>query len=129
MAGFYLCLLPTTPYCVQLYIAIQLHARNIKPVFLFWRPFHKCCVRIRRGLDPKSSIVTCYLWCPLRFHTWATPLQHLYELHLENSGVTQHMPSPRVGGKTRKWKNTETGTGTETGTENAVQCTFHCTIF
>ena len=42
------------------YIAIELHARNFKPVVLFWRPFHKCCVRIRRGLDPKSSIVNAF---------------------------------------------------------------------
>ena len=42
------------------YTAIELHARNFKPVVLFWRPFHKCCVRIRRGLDPKSSIVNAF---------------------------------------------------------------------
>ena len=42
------------------YRAIELHARNFKPVVLFWRPFHKCCVRIRRGLDPKSSIVNAF---------------------------------------------------------------------
>ena len=42
------------------YIVIQLHACNFKPVVLFWKPFHKCCVRIRRGLDPTSSIVNAF---------------------------------------------------------------------
>ena len=40
------------------YVAIELHARNFKPIVVFWKPFHKFCVRIRRGLDPKSSIAT-----------------------------------------------------------------------
>ena len=42
------------------YIAIELHARNFKPIVILWRPFHKCCVRIRRGLDPKSSIINAF---------------------------------------------------------------------
>ena len=42
------------------YVAIELHARNFKPIVVLWRPFHKCCVRIRRGLDPKSSIINAF---------------------------------------------------------------------
>ena len=42
------------------YVAIELHARNFKPIVILWRPFHKCCVRIRRGLDPKSSIINAF---------------------------------------------------------------------
>ena len=42
------------------YVAIELHARNFKPIVILWTPFHKCCVRIRRGLDPKSSIINAF---------------------------------------------------------------------
>ena len=42
------------------YVAIELHARNFKPIVILWRPFHKCCVRIRRGLDLKSSIINAF---------------------------------------------------------------------
>ena len=42
------------------YVAIELHARNFKPIVILWRPFHKCCVRIRGGLDPKSSIINAF---------------------------------------------------------------------
>ena len=42
------------------YVAIELHARNFKPIVVLWRPFHKFCVRIRRGLDPKSSIINAF---------------------------------------------------------------------
>ena len=42
------------------YVAIELHARNFKPIVILWRPFHKCCVRIRRGLDPQSSIINAF---------------------------------------------------------------------
>ena len=42
------------------YVVIELHARNFKPIVILWTPFHKCCVRIRRGLDPKSSIINAF---------------------------------------------------------------------
>ncbi len=42
------------------YVAIQLHGRNFKPIVIFWKPFHKCCVRIRRKIDPKSSVINTF---------------------------------------------------------------------
>ena len=42
------------------YIAIELHARDVRLVVICWRPFHKCCVRLRRSIDPHSSVINAF---------------------------------------------------------------------
>ena len=43
-----------------LYICIQLHARNFSPIVYCWKPFLKCFLRIRRSVDPKTSIIDAF---------------------------------------------------------------------
>ena len=42
------------------YVLIELHANNVKPVVLAWKPFHKCFAIIRRTWDPRVSIVNAF---------------------------------------------------------------------
>ena len=39
------------------YLAIELHKQNFKLAVLLWRPFHKCCIRFRRRMSPKTSVI------------------------------------------------------------------------
>ena len=43
-----------------LYICIQLHVRNFRPVVYCWKPFQKCLLHIRRSIDPKTSIIDAF---------------------------------------------------------------------
>ena len=43
-----------------LYICIQLHVRNFRPVVYCWKPFQKCFLHIRRSIDPKTSIIDAF---------------------------------------------------------------------
>ena len=43
-----------------LYICIQLHGRNFRPVVYCWKPFLKCFLHIRRSVDPKTSITDAF---------------------------------------------------------------------
>ena len=45
---------------VILYICIELHARNFRPIVCCWRPFHKCFVYFRRSVDPKASVIDTF---------------------------------------------------------------------
>lgn len=40
------------------YAAIELHARNCRPLVILWKPFHGWFAKCRRNLDPKSSVIT-----------------------------------------------------------------------
>ena len=42
------------------YVFIQLHAYNFKPVVICWSPFHQCFTRLRRSIDPKSSVIGAF---------------------------------------------------------------------
>ena len=43
-----------------LYICIQLHGQNFRPVVYCWKPFLKFILHIRRSIDPKTSIVDAF---------------------------------------------------------------------
>lgn len=45
---------------VLIYFLIRLHQRGFKPVSLLWSPFRACCLRFRRRIDPKSTIVDTF---------------------------------------------------------------------
>ena len=42
------------------YIAIQLHARDVRIVVQAWRPFHRTCACFRRSCNPHASIVNAF---------------------------------------------------------------------
>lgn len=39
------------------YIVIKLHARNFRVLVILWKPFNRCCIRFRRCMNPKTSVV------------------------------------------------------------------------
>ncbi len=45
---------------VFLYICIQLHAGDFRPVVYCWRPFLRCFLRFRRSVEPKTSIIDAF---------------------------------------------------------------------
>ena len=42
------------------YILIKLHGYNIRPLVMFWQPFHRCFARVKRTWDPKASMVNSF---------------------------------------------------------------------
>ena len=42
------------------YVCIELHAKNITPVVVLWKSFHRCFVCLRRSWDPKASIINAF---------------------------------------------------------------------
>ena len=42
---------------IVLYICIQLHARDCKPLVFLWKPFHKCCTCMSQKWSPSESLV------------------------------------------------------------------------
>ena len=42
------------------WVYVELHGRNFKPLVLFWRPFHKCFVRLQREWNTKSDIIDVF---------------------------------------------------------------------
>ena len=41
-------------------IAIELHARDFRPVVLLWKPFHRVFTCLRRSWDPRASIINAF---------------------------------------------------------------------
>ena len=42
------------------YFLIELHARNVRVIVWVYRPFHKCCVRVRRVWDIERSVINAF---------------------------------------------------------------------
>ena len=53
-AVYSLCLVVLTWICVEL------HDRNFKPLVLFWKPFHKCTVRMRNKWHTKNDLIDVF---------------------------------------------------------------------
>ena len=76
------------------YVAIELHARNFKPIVVLWRPFHKCCVRILGDWIQNHQSLTHLLpfwYCLLvrlssYLHTRC--IQHAYMLYMAMYPIT-----------------------------------------
>ena len=39
------------------YACVELHGHNFRPIVWLWKPFHRCCVNVRRRWDSKASII------------------------------------------------------------------------
>ena len=42
------------------WICVELHGRNFRPLVWLWRPFHRCFVQLRRGLNAKNDIIDVF---------------------------------------------------------------------
>ena len=42
------------------YICVELHGHNFKPIVWLWKPFHRCCVNVRRRWDTKASLIDVF---------------------------------------------------------------------
>ena len=45
---------------VLLYICIKLHARDFRPIVRCWKPFLECFLRLRRRVDPRTSVIDAF---------------------------------------------------------------------
>ena len=43
-----------------MYVLVDLHSHNYRPVVVMWRPFHYCCIRFRHQLNIKTSLVDAF---------------------------------------------------------------------
>ena len=50
------------PLCLILltWICIELHDCNFRPLVLLWKPFHRCCVRLRKGWSSKNDLIDAF---------------------------------------------------------------------
>ena len=46
--------------CAVLYVLIELHGCNCRPVVVAWKPFSHCVVRIRRRFNSKASVIDAF---------------------------------------------------------------------
>ena len=42
------------------WLCVKLHGYNFQPLVWLWRPFHRCCVKLRRGWDNKNDIIDVF---------------------------------------------------------------------
>ena len=42
------------------YACIELHGHNFRPIVWLWKPFHKCCVNVRRRRHTKASLIDVF---------------------------------------------------------------------
>jgi len=55
------------------YACIELHGHNFRPIVWLWKPFHRCCVNVRRRWDIRASIIDVFAtflllaYCKLMF--------------------------------------------------------------
>ncbi len=45
---------------LTVYIGIELHAHNCRPIVFIWKPFHRCLVRFRRRWNIRLSVVDAF---------------------------------------------------------------------
>ena len=45
---------------VVLYVCIELHAHNFRPLVWCWKPFHKCFVYCKRNVHPETSVIDAF---------------------------------------------------------------------
>ena len=42
------------------YTCVELHGHNFRPIVWLWKPFHRCCVDVRRRWDTKASLINVF---------------------------------------------------------------------
>ena len=72
------------------WVCVELHGRNLRPLVLLWRPFHRCFVRLRRGWDTKSDIIDVFITFSLLSYNKCL---YLTLIMLTRQGVTNYSES------------------------------------
>ena len=75
---------------ISMYILIELHARNFRPIVIMWKPFGRCFSKIRRNWSATDSIV----------HAYATLL--LLSFGILNHNILQLLKSTNIYNSTEK---------------------------
>ena len=47
-------------FFILTWVCVELHGHNFRPIVLFWRPFHRCFVKLQRGWDTRSDIIDVF---------------------------------------------------------------------
>lgn len=42
------------------WLCVELHGYNFRPIVWLWKPFHRCCVKLRRSWDNKNDIIDVF---------------------------------------------------------------------
>ena len=42
------------------WLCVELHGYNFRPIVWLWRPFHRCCVKLRRSWDNKNDVIDVF---------------------------------------------------------------------
>ena len=42
------------------YTCVELHGHNVRPIVWLWKPFHSCCVNVRKRWDTKASLIDVF---------------------------------------------------------------------
>jgi len=42
------------------YICVELHGYNFKPIVWLWKPFHRCCFKLRKRWNTKASLIDVF---------------------------------------------------------------------
>ena len=79
---------------IALYICIQLHARDCKPLVYLWKPFHKCCGCISKRWGPSESLV--HTFSAFLLLSYSKIIFVSFSL-LHNSGQTVDINGEKVG--------------------------------
>ena len=43
------------------YACVELHGHNFRPIVWLWKPFHRCCVNVRRRWATKTSLIDVFV--------------------------------------------------------------------
>ena len=71
---------------VVLYVCIQLHTHNFRPLVWCWKPFHKCFVYCKRGIHPETSVIDAFATVTLLSYVNITNKLLLFESLYNGSG-------------------------------------------
>ena len=75
------------------WLCVELHDRNFRLLVWLWRPFHRCFVRLRRGLDTKSDIIDVFTtffilsYSKILYQTELTTVTHVI-INVNEAGKT-----------------------------------------
>ena len=69
---------------ISTYIFIELHARNVWPIVIMWKPFGRCFSKVRRNWSATDSIIHAY--ATLLFLSFATLNDNAFQL-LESTNI------------------------------------------
>lgn len=75
-------------FVLLVYVAMEMHARDVKVIVKLWRPFHRCFVSCRRTRNPQASMVNAFITFAILSMNklMMLSLYSIYPVHLFRSG-------------------------------------------